>query len=155
MSKFKNFIKYKTYSSVSKNSVTEFFLFLTCRCCPLLLLLLMSIPATQVVGFPHLLPLFRTIVCRLVRMASLTPGIWFSIVILAGIPAAIKDAVHLLLWWRFAIVVSFFILFIKGCEENLPVTIGFLNDGCVWNLFLPWEISWGQLSLTETQGLVN
>ena len=55
---------------------------------------------------------------------------------MTGIPAAIRDAVHLLLWWRFVFVVSFFILFIKGCEENLPETIGFLKDGGVWNLWL-------------------
>ena len=75
---------------------------------------------------------------------------------MAGIPAAIRDAVHLLLWWRFAIVVSFFILFIKGCEENLPATVGFLKVSCVWNLFLqylPQDLSSGQLSLIAPQAL--
>lgn len=38
------------------------------------------------------------IICRLVRMAILTGGIWFvvSISILAAI---IRDAEHLVLWW--------------------------------------------------------
>ena len=58
------------------------------------------------------------IVCRLVRMASLTGGIWFPIVVSIGVPAAIRDAVHLLLWWRFACFPPCF-LYIKGCEENL------------------------------------
>ena len=31
-----------------------------------------------------------------------------SIVVLIGIPAAIRDAEHLVLWWRFDLVFSFF-----------------------------------------------
>ena len=60
------------------------------------------------------------LVCRLVRMASLTGGILFPTVVLIGIPAAIRDAVHLLLWVEvcFFFFLSCF-LYIKGCEENL------------------------------------
>ena len=37
-------------------------------------------------------------------------GFDFTIVVLIGIPAAIRDAVHLLLWWRFAFVFSCFLV---------------------------------------------
>ena len=49
-----------------------------------------------------------------------------------GIPAVIRDAEHLVLWWRFG---SFF-FFHERCEENLPVAAGFLKADCVWNSFL-------------------
>ena len=49
-----------------------------------------------------------------------------SIVVLIGIPAAIRDAEHLVLWWRFDLVVFFFFFF-KGCEDNLPLEAGFLE----------------------------
>ena len=38
----------------------------------------------------------------------------------------------------------FFLLLLKGHEDNLPLAVGFLNIGCVGNLFLrcqPQDIS--------------
>ena len=78
-----------------------------------------------------------------------TNGSWFLVFILIDIPAVTWDAEHLVLWWRFG---SFFFFFHEWCEENLPVTVGFLKPGCVWHLFqrfLPQDVSWGQLSLTD------
>ena len=63
------------------------------------------------------------IVCRLVRMASLTGGIWFPIVVLIGVPAAIRDAVHLLLGWRFAFVFSCFLVRKIYCGNWLLETL--------------------------------
>ena len=57
---------------------------------------------------------------------------------------------------RVGIYFSPFILLFTGCQGNLPVAIGFLNIGCVWNLRLqhqPQILSWGQLSLTAPQAL--
>ena len=73
-----------------------------------------------------------------------TGGTWFLVFTLIGIPAVIRDAEHLVLWWRFGS--SFFSN--KRCEENLPVAVGFLKAGWVWNLFLqflPQDTSWGRL----------
>ena len=48
------------------------------------------------------------------------------VVVLIGIPAAIRDAEHLVLWWRFDLVCCCFFSF-KGCEDNLPLEVGFLE----------------------------
>ena len=77
---------------------------------------------------------------------------------MTGIAAALRDARHLVWEGRFGCVCSifFFLLLLKGHEDNLPLAVGFLNIGCVGNLFLrcqPQDISWGQLSLSEPQAL--
>ena len=50
-----------------------------------------------------------------------------SIVVLIGIPAAIRDAEHLVLWWRFDLVLFFVFFLFKGCEDNLPSEVGSLE----------------------------
>ena len=51
-----------------------------------------------------------------------------SVVVLIGIPAAIRDAEHLVLWWRFDLVLFYlFFFFFKECEDNLPLELGFLE----------------------------
>ena len=50
------------------------------------------------------------------------------------------------------------LFFLVSLWGKFTAAIDFLRLCCVWNLFLqppPWEISCGQLSLTETPGLVN
>ena len=54
------------------------------------------------------------IVCKLVRMASLTDGIWFAIVVLIGIPAALG---------RFAFVFSCFLVRKIYCGNWLLETL--------------------------------
>ena len=77
-----------------------------------------------------------------------------TLVILIGIPAAVRDAVHLFLWWRFAFFSPCF-LYIKGCEENSLASCSSVVFGIYICNPSPWEFSCGQLSLTETPGLVN
>lgn len=62
-----------------------------------------------------------------------------------------RDAYRFTPWWRFQIVFPF--LF-KVVEDNLPLVGGFLDVSCVSNLLLQYlsqDVSWEQLSLTETQ----
>ena len=72
------------------------------------------------------------IICRLVRMAILTGGIWFvvSISILAAI---IRDAEHLVLRWLGYFSFHFFSF---RHVWKFYVSIGILQVGCVCNLFL-------------------
>ena len=61
--------------------------------------------------------------------------------VLIGIHAAIRDAEHLVLQWRFDFVFLFvclFCFFFKGCEDNLPLAFGFLTVGCFGNIFLQY-----------------
>ena len=53
-------------------------------------------------------------------------------------PVIIRDVQNLILL-QGGNFFSPFILFFKGCQGNLPVAIGFLNIGCVWNLLLQCE----------------
>ena len=70
--------------------------------------------------------------------------------------AAVAAASYPVAGWGFPPAPAPFILFFKGCQENLPVAIGFLNIRCVWDLRLqcqPQILSWGQLSFTAPQAL--
>ena len=101
--------------SISRLSFLESFLFFfwdgeavlssDCRQCPF--------PLTMQGGslFSQLSPTF--IICRLVRMAILTGGIWFLVVVLVGIPPVIFRDVDQLVLWPFGFV--FFFSFPKGC----------------------------------------
>ena len=72
-------------------------------------------------------------------LAIVSVGILFPTLLFIGIPAAIRDAEHLVWWGRFGVIIpSFFSL--KWWEDSLPLAVGFLKVGCVWNLFL-----WNQL----------
>ena len=64
-------------------------------------------------SFPSILsPVFT--VCRILTTAIVIGGIWFPIVILISILAAIRDAEHLVLWRTFDFVFSGFFFFLKG-----------------------------------------
>ena len=56
-----------------------------------------------------------------------------------GIPTALRDAEHLFDRGGLGVSVLIFRLLLKGCEENLPLAVGFLNFGCVWSLFLRYR----------------
>ena len=93
-------------------AVLKFFL-LACGGCPFKGLLPMS---------SHYLLALSSIYClQTLRMPMLSDGIWLLVVILIGIiPVIISDAEHLVLWPS-----GFFLSFVKGCEENWPLKLGF------------------------------
>ena len=126
--------------SISRLSFLESFLFFfwdgeavlssDCRQCPF--------PLTMQGGslFSQLSPTF--IICRRVRMAILTGGIWFLVVVLVGIPPVIFRDMDQLVLWPFGFV-FFFFLFLKGvCEEIFPVASCFLKVGYVQDWFLQY-----------------
>ena len=59
-------------------------------------------------SFPSILsPVFT--VCRILTTAIVIGGIWFPIVILIGIPAAIRDTEHTVLWTFDFVFLVFFL----------------------------------------------
>ena len=110
----------------------------------------MSIPMALVGGFHHL-PALSTIYClKTVRMVVLSDGIWFLVNLIAILPVIIRVAEHLVFW-----LIGFFFP-LKGYEENLPVAIGLLKVGWLWNLFLQnllKDLSWGQPLLRAPEAL--
>ena len=90
----------------------------------------MLVPREHEGGFRHLPALFSMYCLQTVRIAIPSNGIWFLVVVLIIItPVIIWDAEHLVLWLFGFFFPLFLFSFLKGCEENWPFEIGFLNLG--------------------------
>ena len=68
----------------------------------------MCVPTDSLGGIFSLQILSHIYCLRLVMLASVSVAICFPIVLLIGICAVIKDSEHIVLWWRFGYVYSFF-----------------------------------------------
>ena len=73
----------------------------------------MCVPTDSLGGIFSLQILSHIYCLRLVMLASVSVAICFPIVLLIGICAAIKDSEHIVLWWRFGYVYSFFFFPLK------------------------------------------
>ena len=76
-------------------------------------------------------------------MAIVTGGIWFPVVILIGIPAAIRDAEHLALCWRFGFVwqLASWKLTLFGIYFSSIHTMTFPED--CYHYRTPGLVNWG------------
>lgn len=69
-------------------------------------------------------------------LAIVSVGIYFPIVLLIGIPEALRDDEHLVWWGDLSVIIPFLNFFLRSCEDKSSFALGFLNISSFCNFFL-------------------